>query len=105
MEGTEIPQCSGLLAHSVCYRLEWQCRPVDSTHLDSEQFRSIPRTSRPLCGRLTCRETEHASRSAALIALRGRKSPPPDMKRREWRRPAACGQGEARAKAADGNAG
>src|SRR6516165_4548862 len=72
------------------------------------RFRTIqvyPKASRPLCGRLTCRETEHASRSAALIALRGRKSPPPDMKRREWRRPAACGQGEARAKAAAGNAG
>src|SRR5215510_3260665 len=35
-------------------------RHIEGGHrLDSEQFRSVPRTSRHLCGRLKCRETEH----------------------------------------------
>ena len=44
---------SGPDVRCLCYRLGWQCRPVDSAHLDSEQFRFAPRTCRVQCGRLS----------------------------------------------------
>jgi hypothetical protein len=54
IEGAEIPQCSGLLVHRMCYRLDGStggsARPPDS-----EQFSSVPRTWRPFCGRLSLR--------------------------------------------------
>jgi hypothetical protein len=43
--------------------------------LDSEHFRSAPRTCGPSCGRLDVRKTERTGQSAALITHRGRKSP------------------------------
>src|SRR6266700_4757908 len=59
INGTEIPQCGGLLAHRVCYRLGGSTGAGSAaTHLDSEQFRSDPRTCRPLCGRLSMRWTD-----------------------------------------------
>src|SRR6516162_10149227 len=58
-------------------------RDRQNRRLDSEQFRSAPRTGRHLCGRLRCRKTERTGRSAALIAHRGG-SPHADMKRREF---------------------
>jgi len=51
----EISQCSSFLPHRVCYRLVAQ--EVGRPRLDSERFRSAPRTCRPPCGRLKLRMT------------------------------------------------
>src|SRR5262249_6047964 len=74
IEGAEIPQCSGLLAHSVCYRLGWRHRLVGSAHLDSEQFRSAPRTCRPFCARLNMRSVSvaHPRAGSPMLGVRRR---------------------------------
>jgi hypothetical protein len=52
-------------SRSPCAILVW-LKAIDGAGqpLDSEQFRSAPKISRPLCGRLRCRKTERTGRSA-----------------------------------------
>jgi ABC transporter substrate binding protein len=51
--------------------------------LDSEHFRSAPRTCRLLCGRLSVRQTERGAVDGADTA-QGEKVPMSDMRRREF---------------------
>ncbi len=51
---------------------------ASSSRLASEQFRSAPRTCRPLCGRLSMRESDRTDRQRLLFSrrpLRERRSP------------------------------
>jgi hypothetical protein len=51
IDGPEIPQCSGVTCAIVWVAAQW----VGSVPLDSERFRSDPRTCRAFCGSLRVR--------------------------------------------------
>src|SRR5262249_9636476 len=55
----EIPQCSSLPRTDavLSFRVE-ALEGLATPHPDSEQFRSVPSTWRPFCGRLSLRETD-----------------------------------------------
>src|SRR5262249_8735831 len=55
IEGTEIPQCSGLRAYVYATLSMESTGEGGAPHLNSEQFRSAPRACQSLCGRLTVR--------------------------------------------------
>src|SRR5262249_33339144 len=69
-------------SRSPCAILVWWRHIEGRQHLDSEQFRSAPRISRPLCGRLRCgNRPDGVSRRADSASGR---VPMLDMKRREF---------------------
>src|SRR5262249_13670286 len=77
MAGLKIPQCSGLPGASSVISFEQQPRRgLAAPHLDSEQFRSPPRTCRPFCGRLSVRWTDRRRKAGG--------SPMSGMRRREF---------------------
>jgi hypothetical protein len=51
----EIPQCSDLLRHLVCYHWVGSAAGSAAPHVDSERFRFSLRTCWLLCGRLSVR--------------------------------------------------
>jgi hypothetical protein len=51
----EIPQCSDLLLHLVCYHWVGSAAGSAAPHADSKRFRFSPRTCWLLCGRLSVR--------------------------------------------------
>src|SRR5260370_15689110 len=54
MSRVEIPQCSGLPPRRNVLSFRSSTEGAAAAHLDSERFRTCPRTCRPPCGRMRC---------------------------------------------------